>query len=106
MEALVTLEQAKQHLRITHAYEDDDLRMKLRQAQATIIDYLDGTSSTTWAATMAAWTEETAPEYVQAAILLLLSSLVDHRGDDDGNADDVWNAIRRLLARTRTPVVA
>ena len=42
MAALVTLEHAKQHLRVTTIDRDTDLQIKAEQASAIILDYLKG----------------------------------------------------------------
>jgi hypothetical protein len=110
MEDLVTLEQAKKHLRLSGSHEDDDLRMKLTQAQDIIIDYLDESRSTEWAAEMDAWTEETVPERVRGAILLQCAELVRFRGDDvdepKRERGSLSPAIVAYLNRTRMPVIA
>lgn len=110
MEALCTLEQAKKHLRLTSSQEDDDLRMKLTQAQAIVIDYLDDSRSDAWAAEMLAWTEETVPEFVRAAILLQCAELTRFRGDDEDiptrEPGCLSPAVEAYLRRVRMPVIA
>lgn len=54
----------------------------------------------------ASWTDATVPKPVQAAVLLMLTHLWDHRGDDMAADDTLWGAIGRLLARSRDPVIA
>lgn len=107
MADLVTLDQAKKHLRLTGSDDDDDLRLKLLAAQAIIVDYLTSTDED-WTATIAAWTDETVPEYVRASILLQFGELYRFRGDDiDQPVRDPGTlspTIRALLARARTPV--
>jgi len=104
----VTLVQAKAHLRITLPPGDPgdlDLQLKLDQAEAIILEYLD-----TWADPL--WVSPaTTPGPVTAAILILLANLFENRGDDEsfgmsGKSDAVWTAIERLLARTRNPALA
>lgn len=102
---LVTLADAKMHLRITDSAHDTDVQLKLTQAQATILDYLAERVDDTW-------TEITVPPLVVAGILMYLTHLYEHRGDDmgstasGGTADaDVWEALRRLLARLRDQAV-
>jgi hypothetical protein len=54
-----------------------------------------------------AWTELTAPVHVQAATLVMLSHLYEHRGDDMEKVDEaLWEAMGRLLARSRDPALA
>lgn len=98
---LVSMSDAKLHLRVTDADHDVDIGLKLAQATDAILDYL-----TTGADP--AWTETTVPLPVQAAILYLLTHLYEDRGDrakeTDADADKtVWEAIDRLLVRFRDP---
>lgn len=53
-----------------------------------------------------AWTELTVPLLVQAAILVMLTHLVEHRGDDMAADEQVWKAVERLLMRSRDPAYA
>jgi hypothetical protein len=103
---LVTLTQAKAHLRITTSADDVDIQLKLDQAEGIIRDYLKDPD--------AAWVSPaTAPAPVTAAILLMTTHLYEHRGDDmagslnSGQPDtQVWEAIGRLLMRLRDPALA
>lgn len=168
--AILTLVQAKAHLRITTSNDDADITLKLAQAEAIIIDYLKtrltniktisvanptvittdmphalisgvtytltGTTSTptvngsqlatvtgpttftvpvnvtvgqtTAAGTVGApaFTSATVPLNVQAAILLMLTRLYEHRGDAEKEDTDLWVAIERLLMRSRDPALA
>lgn len=91
MVALVTLEQARRHLRILHTDEDADLLEKIQQASDIVVDYLQRPELV--------WTDASngsppaasdAPMRVQAAVLLVLAGLWEHRGDgeqDYGQAD-------------------
>jgi hypothetical protein len=107
---LVTLAQAKVQLRIPAADTDSDadVQAHLDHAEAAILDYLNATAW--WRAVTVVWTAGTVPGQVTAAILLLTGHLYAHRGDDfetSTSADlAVWQAIERLLARTRDPVLA
>jgi hypothetical protein len=58
-----------------------------------------GTVSTTW-------TQNTVPLPVQASVLLMLTDLVEHRGDDTEATDQTWKAVERLLMRSRDPALA
>lgn len=114
MADLVTLDQARKHLRLTGSYEDDDLQMKLTQAQAIVLDHVNQRRSDgdLWAAEIASWTEETVPRQVQAAILIQLGELYRYRGDDasDDNARRASGflvpAVVSLLNRLRDPAVS
>jgi hypothetical protein len=52
------------------------------------------------------WTDLTVPGPVQAATLLLLSHLYEHRGEDQKTDADLWMALERLLIRFRDPAFA
>jgi hypothetical protein len=96
MAALVTLAEAKQHLRRPPDVEseDEDITRKAAQASDIIRDYLADRADETW-------TEVTVPTLVKAAVLLMLTHLYAHRGDDPASDEALWDAIRRLLARWR-----
>lgn len=106
---LVTLEQAKKHLRLSGSHEDDDVRAKLRQAHGIIADYLSSTD-TDWIAEVDAWTDETLPEDVRGAILLQFGELYRFRGDEVDQPKRepgcLSDTIRALLARKRQPVIS
>jgi len=104
---VMDLATAKMHLRIADDLHDDDVQLKSLQAEAIIRDYLkdwdDGSTWTDWAST---------PGPVQAAMLIYLTHLYEHRGDDmnptaTGQTPDadVWKAIVNLLSRFRGPTV-
>jgi hypothetical protein len=52
------------------------------------------------------WTLATVPGEVQAAILVLLTHLVEHPGDELSADAETWEAIGRLLAQARDPAFA
>jgi hypothetical protein len=99
MPQFVSIGQAKDHLGVTLEDSDPDLHLKITQASAIILDYLKSRGD-------AAWTEDNAPGPVQAATLLMLGHLYEHRGDDMKTDADLWEAIRRLLERSRDPAFA
>lgn len=115
--ALVTNAQARGHLRLPDAAavppnaDDTDLTLKLAQAEAIILDYLNATAY--WRTITPTWTNETnVPKQVHAAILLQLGELWRFRGDDlhdEGPqhepGTDLSPAIVSLLRRTRDPVI-
>lgn len=113
--SLVTLHQAKQHLRITSSDEDEDLERKLDHATAIVLDYISRSSDADWTATIAAWDEITVPMVVQAAILRMCANLYQFRGDDSDKDREWWLSERdgylapdvtSLLRRYRDPVLA
>ena len=85
---MVTLAQAKSHLRITtpagHA-DDADLQIKLAGAEAAIRRFV--ARSEIGAAHVEQWVDETTtPPDAQAAVLLQLAELWRFRGDDPGSS--------------------
>jgi Phage gp6-like head-tail connector protein len=101
--ALVTLEAARIHLRITDVDHDVDIQAKVTAASATIRDYLKDKNDPTW-------TPDTVPPWIASAVFLLLAHLYEHRGDEFGPAQDnddrVWEAIANLCRRSRDPALA
>lgn len=103
---LVTLDVAKFQLRITDTLHDADIQLKMAQATDTVLDYLKHAADPTW-------TPDTVPRPVQSAILIYLTHLYEHRGDDmsptaSGQTPDadVWLALERLLKRFRDLALA
>jgi len=101
--SLVQLADAKVHLHVTDPARDVEIQGKADHASAVIVDYLKEQADP-------AWTADTAPLVVQAAVLLMLGHLWEHRGDDleapTGSDAAVWEAIARLLMRMRDPALA
>ena len=65
MADVITLEEAKAHLRITSDAEDGDVNDKLVAATQLVIDYLSR-RDTDWNDEMEAWTADTAPASIKA----------------------------------------
>lgn len=110
MAELVTLTTAKRHLRRTDCDTDDDIRMKLAQAQAIVLDYISDETDATWTATIDGWTDETVPRSVEAAILLQLGYLFRYRGDEPDEQKtengDLPPGVKACLYRLRPLVIA
>lgn len=117
-EELVTLSQAKRHCNIPldeHDH-DDSVRMYLEQAQEIILDYVkqrvDATEATAWAVVVEAWTDETAPRQVLAAILRLTAHLYRDRGDEfpgqrlESELGELPRDVTMFLHRLRDPALA
>lgn len=96
---LITLPEAKDHLRITTTVDDVDLQRKVDQASDVIRDYLKTKNDPTW-------TDATVPPFVKASVCLMLTHLWDHRGEDQAPDAALWDAITRLLARTHPYSIA
>jgi hypothetical protein len=98
---LVSLEEAKAHLRITDTAHDADIAQKLNAAQAQIIAKLGPAANETW-------TETTVPWPIHNAILILLDAFYERRGGDEAN-DSLrkgLDVIDLLLAPYRDPTLA
>lgn len=66
-----------------------------------------GQSSAAGTISTPVFTSGNVPARIQAGVLLLLTHLYEHRGDDDMAIDaSLWEAIRRLLERDRDPALA
>lgn len=111
MAALITYDQAKEHLRLTGDEEENDLTLKMEQASAIVITYLKRPNH--------GWDVSTDPNddpefaIVQAAILMVLADLYRDRGDEDVDVrGEEWTAVnmrpgvRRALMMLRDPTVA
>jgi gp6-like head-tail connector protein len=109
----VTLQQAKDHLRIDDTDSDTDLTLKITQAEAIVTDYLkvdatmlEGSPPLWTSASPLLWTDRDL-SVIQASVLLVLSALYD----DELNrtlADYMkpGGVISLLLARLRSPTFA
>lgn len=116
LQELVTLTEAKQHLRIpaydSPSAEDDDLQLKLEIAHELVMDYLtqrmDDDNQEEWQDEVDAWTTSTVPKRVKGAILFEFGRLYRHRGDDDDRTPGdplLARETRILLDRFRDPVL-
>lgn len=100
---LVSLDEAKRHLRIpiTDTVHDADITVILDAAQDLIITKLGPAADPTW-------TETTAPRPVRHSIKLLLDGFYERRGGDEAS-DSLRKALETidlLLALYRDPTVA
>ncbi len=102
VDPLITLETAKSHLRVTSDDEDDDITRKAEEATDVIIDYLKRSDH--------GWTADTVKPLVRSAILLQLTWLWSHRGDeamaDLSVHDGLAPGVKGLLMRQRDPALA
>lgn len=93
--ALLTLEEAKTHLRVDGTDDDTEVTTKINEASAIILDYLK------WGASPEP-DETNAPGYMKAACKLVLGELYADR--EGGNP--ISPAVVSLLARARDPAYA
>jgi hypothetical protein len=119
MADLITLEMAKRHLGLDldSGVDDANVLLKIAQAQAAVLDYIDqrlGSPGPVWSATIEAWDEDTTTRefyVVQAAILKQFGGLYRDRGDDDAKGAQDWvdglaPNVARMLTRLRDPAIA
>lgn len=105
--ALITLQQAKDHLQIwteiTSPLDpvDRDITTKMEEAESIIIDYLKSDYG---------WDVDTVPPFVRAAVLQKLAELFRFRGDDERGPEhedgQLSPTITNLLRRYRDPALA
>ena len=93
MAALVTLDVAKAHLRITTEESDQDIYRKAEQASAIVLAHLNSAADP-------GWTPDTVPATVQTAVLLMLSRLYERLDDQAGEAA-AMDVIDRVLVTYR-----
>jgi hypothetical protein len=99
MADLVTIDEAKQRLRILHNDDDADLLAIIAQASDTIVDYLKRPEIDP------PWDETTVPPHVKNATLLLIGRIyADREAGFDGGL--LNQAIRDLVHRDRDPALA
>ncbi len=98
--ALVTLARAKSQLNIVSNENDEHIYAKVATASAIVLEYLKSRA-------VAGWSDGTVavPGQVEEATLLLLTHLYENRGDDMKADRDAWDAIERLLKRSRDPAL-
>lgn len=118
MVALVTLSQAKAHLRVDHDADDLDIQLKIEAASEAIISHLKDAADTFLDSsgevimTLDSPPESTVPKVVQQATLLLLGDFYKNR---EPTADDAVpsqygfgylpRAVVALLHRLRDPAL-
>jgi uncharacterized phage protein (predicted DNA packaging) len=111
MVALVSLDNAKRHLRVDNNDSDEDITRKIGQASAIALTYIKRSIGTPDPEddSIVDWTDETVPDDIAAAIELILSELYDDRiaGDATQTAGAYLPpAVLALLMPYRTPTLA
>lgn len=100
---VITLEEAKEHLRVDHTDDDADIQRKVDQASAIVVDYIKKPAD--WAPT------DTETKIFQAAALMVLSKLYDDRNVGEEDAENVALGyltlqVTAILHRMRDPALA
>jgi len=90
---MITLDEAKRHLRVDHADEDADITLKLKFAGAIVLDFIgENSTATTYS-----------EDVIDAATLSVLGELYANR---EASADPLSPSVKAVLARLRVPVFA
>lgn len=111
MPSLITLAQAKHHLRLPEDSTefDDDLEVKIDQATAIVIDFLKDPDLANWT-TGSPGSPGTADDVkyivVQAAVAEVLGSLWRFRGDTQDMDGPITKRVKDMLRRFRDPALA
>lgn len=105
----VTLDQATRRLRLPTTADQVDLQDLVDQAEAHVLGWCSKTARSK--AVADAWTTETVPPVVVAAILIQTAELDRFRGDDTDapprqDGEELTVAVRELLRAYHDPVVA
>jgi len=117
MTMIVTLEQAKMHLRVIHDSEDEDIELKIHAASAAVIDYLgayaEEFTDSSGEVILDSSELPVVPPVVKQATLLMLGDMFKNR---EPTADDTVpaqfgygylpRAVVALLYKLRDPVLA
>lgn len=101
MADLVTLAEAKFHLRIDDTFSDVDLAEKITQASDIVTDYVGTTAAD--GSTPADWDTDTVPPRAKLATLLVLATIYASR---EGFDDPLSVGAVCLLSRLRPVVFA
>lgn len=101
MAEVITLAEAKTHLKIRDAEHDVEIQAAVTDADGIIRAYLGATNDPSWDAT-------SAPPPVKRSTLLMTACLYQHRGDAfTDEFEKAWIAIKSLLAAWgRVPTLA
>lgn len=102
-EPLISIDDLKSELRITHSYEDERLDRLAVQATALVLDYLEANDMVT--GSPPDWTDATVPLHVQSAILQAACNLYRHSGDAGEEDGPITKRVKNILERERTPIV-
>lgn len=102
---LISLAEAKAHLRVDHDSDDVDITAKIEEASDAVLSYLklSGVPSA-WSGATGESPGTSVPPRIKSATKLAVGILFEHRGE--GVADVLSPAVRSLLHRDRDPSIA
>lgn len=109
MRGLVTLQQAKEHLRVDHDFDDKDIELKISGASSAIISYLKAGAKSFLNETKDTVIEDKVPDEIKIATLLLIGMLYKDR---DGENMEKWLhghlpfQVTALIYHLRVPTMA
>lgn len=97
--ALISLEEAKRHLRVMHDDDDAEIGDLVESASDMVLDYLKHADT--------GWDEVGTPPLIKAATKIILAGLWrDREGTGEGDYFAPGGAVARILARSRDPAIA
>jgi hypothetical protein len=116
MTLLVTLAQAKSHLRVTHTHDDADITLKIHAASGAVINYLKE-SAEDWVDSSGEVLVDSSdlplvPQVVQQATLVLLGWMYSYREGEVGESNPSFSmgylppTVTALLYPLRDPALA
>lgn len=101
---LVTLSQAKAHLKPPGDFDDSRIEDLIRDASEIVCDYLKVTSD--YFQSTVGNPNQDVPGAVRAATLLVLGALYDNADGQDPDKEPLSPAVKALLHSRRTPTLA
>ncbi len=113
MTALLTLDAAKQHLRVDFPDDDEDIQRKIDAASEIVLDYIKrrGPRPDEANPTPPDWTSDDVPSPIAAAVAIVLSKLYDDRAAGKEDVENValgylTPSVTAILHRLRDPAIA
>jgi hypothetical protein len=99
------LDLARRHTRSQGVPDDDDLRLKMAQAEAIVLQHIKYAASPEWDETS---DPETDRDFaiIQAATLKVLGNLYRFRGDDEKPGNPLSEDVILMLSQHRDPSLA
>lgn len=101
--ALITLDQAKGQIQITHDQDDTKIAEKLNEASAIVLDYLKKPGN--------CWQDNSGrprsvPYLIQSAVKLVTAALYENADGNENAPQPLSQAVKDILARHRDPALA